>query len=343
MIEERRLWGRGLGWVAVHLSLRRCYRIAGSGRSKEARRGGDETGADRVTHRGHRVRARRPAPRPICLHARARPAGQFAERLVGLRLVALERHDALVDGIQQPARLWKNRVSSSAAGVIQLREPSTTGGASRSSKQSCVKVEATVCITQPRSTASVSSSTLPVLRTEAAIGSKFRGLTVRRSTNSAESPKRFCSSSATATAVYRAGPKVIMVRSLPLRLMEGLGRSISRGRGTRSAGRRPAPPGVRGSLPRYALSRGPRRRPAHRRRALLNPGRGDRDGFRGEDRGPSAEDRVPRTENRHAGFSCSVLGSRLLILRPRNRNGPPRFGIGPERRELTPRPGCRAG
>ena len=63
----------------------------------------------------------------------------------------------------------KKSFSSSAAGVIQLRLPTTTGGASRSSKQSCDKLAATVCMKQPRSAASVPRSTAPVFLTDSAI------------------------------------------------------------------------------------------------------------------------------------------------------------------------------
>ena len=68
--------------------------------------------------------------------------------------MTFQRKNAFVDRIQQPARLREEMASSSAAGVIQFREPTTTGGASRSSKASCVRFVATVCSTQPRSTAS---------------------------------------------------------------------------------------------------------------------------------------------------------------------------------------------
>ena len=64
----------------------------------------------------------------------------------------------------------KNTDSSSTGGVIQLRAPSTTGGASRSSKHRRPMVVAMVCSTLPRSHASEVSRMRPVLRTDSAIG-----------------------------------------------------------------------------------------------------------------------------------------------------------------------------
>ena len=65
----------------------------------------------------------------------------------------------------------KNSDSSSAAGVIQFRAPTMTGGPSRSLKHSCVRLAATVCMTLPRSTSSETSTTLAVLRTDSTSGS----------------------------------------------------------------------------------------------------------------------------------------------------------------------------
>ena len=115
----------------------------------------------------------------------------------------------------------KNSFSSSAAGVMALREPTTVTGASRWSKAMVCTFEATSCRKEPRSTASELSSRRPVFFTDSTTTSRFSGATKRRSMTSADRPYLDCRSSAASRARYRVAPRVAIVRSLPSRRMTG--------------------------------------------------------------------------------------------------------------------------
>ncbi len=109
--------------------------------------------------RAKRRLLREQGPRAVArvIRCPAAAPAKLAVRLVGRGRVTLEGHDALVDAsIDHTTSAGRTWHPISAAGVIQLREPTTAAGRPVHQRQ-LPRVAATVCMTDPRSTASVSN------------------------------------------------------------------------------------------------------------------------------------------------------------------------------------------